>query len=526
MTSLPEAPRYRTTGPGTPGAPGPISAASAPGTVDSAAVAGAEDALEAIRKEGLTGRQLRMARRVAQKHGLAVTSDFDAVRQLRARGIDPFRRVNILDLTHGKADAAAPRPALPQVAAQPGQTLPGRAATAQVPSTDVRREAAMDERARELRQMQRDIARRRQRNLVLLGLRLLFFVALPTALAGYYFYRVATPMYATSSEFIIQQAEPPSAAGLGGLFQGTSMATQQDSISVQSYLGSREAMLRLDEDHGFRAHFSDPAIDPLQRLAPDATANDAYGVYGKRVELSYDPTEGLVRMEVSATSPEKSLEFSNALIGYAEEQVDQMTARLRRDQMAGALEAYEDAEAARTEALRELTRIQAAAEVLDPMAENSALMSRITALETQRDTLAIELAGLLDNVRPNAARVNATRARIDRIEAQIALVRSEITEGESGRLSQTEITARLREAEENYQARVLMVQEALSSMEAARQEANRQVRYLSMSVRPIPPDAPTYPRAFSNTAVAFLIFAGLYLMMAMTAAIIREQVSA
>ena len=39
--------------------------------------------LDAIRREGLTGRQLRMARRVAQKHGLAPTSDFDAVRLLR-----------------------------------------------------------------------------------------------------------------------------------------------------------------------------------------------------------------------------------------------------------------------------------------------------------------------------------------------------------------------------------------------------------------------------------------------------------
>ena len=35
--------------------------------------------LAAIRKEGLTGRQLRLARRVAQKQGLAATSDFDAL---------------------------------------------------------------------------------------------------------------------------------------------------------------------------------------------------------------------------------------------------------------------------------------------------------------------------------------------------------------------------------------------------------------------------------------------------------------
>jgi capsular polysaccharide transport system permease protein len=36
---------------------------------------------------------------------------------------------------------------------------------------------------------------------------------------------------------------------------------------------------------------------------------------------------------------------------------------------------------------------------------------------------------------------------------------------------------------------------------------------------------PSYPRAFENTAVALLIFAGIYLMMALTASILREQVS-
>ncbi|WP_293574562.1 hypothetical protein [Phaeobacter sp.] len=43
--------------------------------------------LDAIRKEGLTGRQLRIARRLAQKHNLPATSDFDAVRQLRLMGV-------------------------------------------------------------------------------------------------------------------------------------------------------------------------------------------------------------------------------------------------------------------------------------------------------------------------------------------------------------------------------------------------------------------------------------------------------
>ncbi len=70
-----------------------------------------------------------------------------------------------------------------------------------------------------------------------------------------------------------------------------------------------------------------------------------------------------------------------------------------------------------------------------------------------------------------------------------------------------------------------MVQQALQQMEAARIEANQQVRYLSLSVHPVAPDEATYPRAFENTVLAFLIFSGIYLMISLTASILREQVS-
>lgn len=513
MTTKPRIKRYRTTGPGKP-------AASVQGAVDDPQTVAGETDIDAIRKEGLTGRQLRMARRAAQKHGIAATSDFDAVRQLRERGVDPFQRGNVLELV----DA----PEAPVVTKMP-RTAKGKMSEDEVKlpaEPKPTAPAGLDERVGEVRRMQQEIARRRRKNLALLATRLLFFVLLPTLIAGYYFYRVATPMYATNSTFVIQQADGGAApGGLGGMLQGTSMATQQDAISVQNYLSSREAMLRLDDEVGFAAVFAAEGVDPIQRLEDGASLNDVYDVYRKRVKLSYDPTEGLVRMEVSAPDPALSQSYSEALIRYAEEQVDQMTARLRADQMKGAEDSFAAAEAARTAALAELTRVQAEAEVLDPVAENSALMGRITNLETQRDDQSLALSSLLDNLRPNQARVDATRAAITRLDEQIAALRAQITQADAGRKSRTEVAAVLREAEENYQFRLGLVQEALSQREAARIEANRQVRYLSMSERPIAPDEPTYPRAFENTAVSFFIFAGIYLMLALTAAILREQVS-
>ncbi len=526
----------------TPDAAGPA-AAAAPGP-------GAEAApptdLDAIRREGLTGRQLRMARRIAQKQGLAVTSDFDAVRQLRLKGIDPFRRANILELVvpQGAAagasaqqsgggggqggDVGPPRAGLP-IAGGGGDRIQLPQTVRRTPDLPSRETGTAPDpaaaRAAEIRAIQADIAWRRRRKLSMLFVRLSVFVGLPTLLVGWYFAVLATPMYATKSEFVIQQAESQGAAGLGGLFSGTSMATQQDSISVQSFLLSREAFRKLDAEEGFAAHFSADRIDPLRRLEPDASGEDAYRLYQKMVRVSYDPTEGLLKMEVVAADPAVSQRFSEALIGYAEERIDALTQRVREDAMQGARASYEEAEARRAEALQTWLDLQQELEVVDPIGETSVKTSQIAQLESQRQQLQLELQTRLNVQRPNQAQVDALRSQISGIDGLIAELRSDLTEATADGSSLASKNTELRLAEENYGFKTIMVQQALQQMETARIEANRQVRYLETGVAPLAPDMPTYPRVFENTSLAFLVFAGIYLMVSLTASILREQVS-
>ena len=537
MTTKPKASKFRirqdgnAAKPDTPAEAGPKvegAAKPAPSSVDanvaSPAQVASETSLDDIRKEGLTGRQLRMARRVAQKNGLAVTSDFDAVRQLRAMGVDPFQRNTILELVTpeggkdpkgGGDKQALGKIQLPQTVKQEQPNLP---------STQVA--SAKDRHTGEIERIQRDLAKRRRRKLALLATRLSTFVFLPTILVGWYFYVMATPMFATNSEFVIQQAEATaSPGGLGGLFQGTSLATQQDSIAVQSYLASRAAMLRLNEDHGFKDHFSSDDIDPIQRLDPDATNEAAFGVYAEKVKVSYDPTEGILRMEVIAADPQTSQTYSEALIGYAEEQVDQLTQRPRDAAMAGARENYENAEQRRTASLANLLTIQEDLQVADPVGETTALTAQISALEQQRQQLQLTLAERLGVRRPNQAQVDALNGQIASIGALIEEVRGQLSSSANSGPSLPEINTKLRLAEEDYAFQVLQVQAAQAQLDAAQIEANRQVRYLSLGVEPVAPDEATYPRAFENTILAFMIFAGIYLMLSLTASILREQVA-
>ncbi|WP_235962646.1 capsule biosynthesis protein [Jannaschia marina] len=513
---MPKALKYRTRPDGGFNRPGVTVPESAPATNRAQLAAAANDSASPAAPTGAapTGRQLRMARRIAQKHGLKVKSDQEAVEALRGQGIDPFERSNMLQLVPGQGQAAG--------AQVPAVSRPAPAPTQPQVTIDA------DHRAGEIMKIQRDIARRRRRRLALLATRLTFFVGLPTLIAAFYYYVIATPMYATKSEFIIQQADAATAGatGLGGLFSGTGLATQQDSISVQSYLLSRDALNRLDADLGFTAHFSQPEIDPLQRLEPDATRDDAYKLYQRVVEIGYDPTEGVIKMEVVAADPTVSAAFSDALIGYAEEQVDQLTARLRADQMQGAMDSFAAAEERMLEAQAKSVDLKERVGVGSALAEESLIYSQIGAIETEIRAERLRLDQLLANARPNQTRVEVAQSNVARLEAELETLRSSLTGTESDGGNLARATAELEVAQQELVTRQLLLQQAAQQLEVARTEANRQVRYLSTPVPPIAPDQATYPRSFENTLLAFLVFAGVYLMVSLTTAILREQVSA
>ncbi len=514
-------------------------------------------AVLAVKAEGLTSRQMRTAARLAAQHNISAASNEEAVVLLRRRGIDPFHRGSLSDLIgeearrsrEAAADEAKPVAATAEAktnaAAGDGGVALARIPVAQVPARQARNAVAQmraeapaappppplteGQRAKEILKIQRDIARRRRRRAFYLFLRLAVFVLLPTILTGYYYYKVATPLYETKTEFVIQKADVGGGGGsspLAGMLAGAGIAGNTDSVTVQSYLTSREAMMRLDKDVGFHRFLSDPAVDPLTRVPPDATNEAVYSAYRRMMKISFDPSEGVIKLAVQAVDPKLSEKQALAMISYAEEQVDNLTGRLRADQMKGAQQAYADAEAKVDAAQQRVLDLQQRLGVLDPTAESSLVMNRISALEGEVQKKKLELAQLQSNPTPNAARVAGVKGDIARLTDTIEQERALLTQRSENKESLAQMSGELRIADAELLTRQQMLGTAAAQVETARIEANKQVRYLSIGVPPVPPDVPTYPRAFENTLIAFLIFSGIYLMLSLTAAILREQLSA
>ncbi len=500
------------------------------GQVTSARVTRAETDIDAIRREGLTGRQLRMARRVAQKNNLPATSDFDAVRLLRQNGIDPFQRSNMLELVvpqgggeaheGGAPDAFSGTPDNKTSKVQLPQTVPLQKQT--LPSTDL---SPAERRNREIGEIQRDIMMRRRRKMILLLTRLSFFVMLPTLIVGWYFNFVATPMYSSKAEFLILQADNTGGSGLGGLLTGTQFATNQDAIATQRFLQSIDAMIELDEDIGYKAHFLQNWIDPIQRLGDNPTNEEAFKTYSKNTSVGYDPTEGVIRMEVSAADPLVAEDFANRLISYAEDQVNNLSQTKRGNQMEDAIGGFGNAQIERRKAQEALVDLQQKGAILDPEGVIAALRGQINNIELQLQEKGLQLAALEDNARPNKAKVEGARGDIRRLNDLLKRLNTRMIDASQGENSLAQLTVRIQMAQADLATRDMMLQSALQQVEQTRMEASRQVRYLTISVAPVAAQEPSYPRKFENTVLAFLIFSGIYLMMSLTASILREQVT-
>ncbi|QPH52401.1 capsule biosynthesis protein [Pontivivens ytuae] len=384
----------------------------------------------------------------------------------------------------------------------------------------------LDPRDAEIEAIQRELVQRRRRRFVLLWLRLAFFVVLPTFLVGNYYYNHATPFYSSEAVFQIKPANASmmEASG-GGLLSSSPLGLISDSIAVQDFLTSREAMRVLDAELDLLAHYSDPDIDPIQRLPADASENDAFALYKDRVLVGFDTTEGVMRMEVITADPAMSASVARRLIELAEERVDEMSDRNEGDAVDSAQEVLTDAEAQLDEAYDRVLELQERRGIFSADVEVGLVQGQIAALTSALEERRLSLAALLDNARPNQAQVRVLNAEIARLEQAIEEQRALVVNSQPDARSLARISAELERAQQELEIRQVMVTTAVESLEIARRATAQQNAFLERAVNPVQPVVPSYPRAFEYTVLAFVIFFATYMMVSLTISILREQMS-
>lgn len=381
-------------------------------------------------------------------------------------------------------------------------------------------------RAERVEAIRRDLVKRRRRKGGGMLLKLWGFVLLPTLLVAYFLWFVATDMYESESKFFVESADggSPAASGLLSSFIGG--GGSNDPVAVQTYIYSRDVLRLLDADQAWIAHFQSPDLDVLNRLKEDASFEESYEHYQEKVTVSYDPIEGIIEMAVVASDPDTANRFNQAIIGYAEKMVDELSDRIRVD-------AIRDADANLAEAEDKLKAAQLAEaeirkkqEIFSVETEVANAMSIITGMETELEALTARLTNLRRVTSESDPRVQRIRNQVETLENQIERRRASIvgTASDQNR-SLADINADLARAQFDVQAAMAIFSSALQTGELARANASRQHRYLSVVSAPSMPDEANYPQKPQMLALAFITFLGFYIVFSLTASLIREQAS-
>ena len=231
-----------------------------------------------------------------------------------------------------------------------------------------------------------------------------------------------------------------------------------------------------------------------------------------------------MRMEVSAPDPAMAKVFSEKLIEYAEERVDQLSVEKRIDALEIAQISLDDAKQQRREAQIRMVRLQEQSGV-NLEGTIAGIQSLVNNVELQLQEKQLALAIQQANPRPNASKVAALESEISVLTQELAKQSARLTNATGGQSSLAASSAEIQMAQADVATADLVLQTALETMRQSQIEASKQVRYLTVSVSPVASEDPSYPRSFENTVLAFLVFSGIYLMISLTASVLREQVS-
>jgi capsular polysaccharide transport system permease protein len=363
-------------------------------------------------------------------------------------------------------------------------------------------------------------------------------VILPILASAAYFAFLAVDRYAVEIKFAIRSPSGTTSSDLLGLVSGTanSNSTVADSWMVVEYLESREFLEALSRQVDLKDLYAAPRGDILTQLPVDATTEDMVDFLPSVVSASFESATQIITVETQAFTPDGAtrmaqvvLEASSTLINAVSEKARQDTVRLAEQEVIRAEEALR---AQRTA----IATFRETEQKIDPTASVATQEGVLAQLQNRLASTRTELSSLREFLAPEAPSVRVLQSQIDSLERQIDAERARLGIGNGEAKATpgtgTSVTDSLNRSVTLYEAlkvdldfRERAYLSALSSLEAARIEADRQQRYVATFVTPSQPQSARYPQVTLSMiligTVAFLIWG----VLAMFLHILREHLT-
>lgn len=332
-------------------------------------------------------------------------------------------------------------------------------------------------------------------------------VFIPTLIAVIYFGLMASDIYISESRFVVRSQEQQNVSPLGMLLRGTGFArSQDDAYTVQNYILSRDAMQSLDKDFRIKEQYSDPAIDVYRRFPGIYWWDDSYehfhGYYQKMVGVQLDSASSIIILSTRAFSADTAWQINRRLLDLAEALVNRLNERGRQD-----LISYAAREVAAAEERAKATAFSLAGYrndqgVIDPEKQSSIPLQQVAKLQDELIATKVQILQL--------QKLASDNPQLPVLQQRARLLDSEM-EAEMGRIAGAGDSSLAGKAAE-YQRLTLekefadkMLASAMSTLEQARNEAQRQQLYLERIALPSKPDAAMEPRRLQTIIAVFAV---------------------
>jgi capsular polysaccharide transport system permease protein len=353
-------------------------------------------------------------------------------------------------------------------------------------------------------------------------------VILPTLLSLLYFGFYATDIYVSESSYVVRSPnqQPAASSGLGAILQGAGFSgfskAPDDVYAISEYIRSRDALNYLDEKLDLHTAWQSRDIDLFHRFNPlgrDDSREELYDYYLKRVKVGANPASAITTLNVSGFTPEQVLEMNKLLLGKAEELVNILNERGRNDLIRFAEKEVQLAEDKAKEAAEALSEFRNTQAVVDPEKQTMLHFEQISRLQEEL----IRTRGQLTQLKvfaPDSPHPPALELRAQTLEAEIASETEKITGGENSLASKAAEYQRL-QLEREFADKQLAI--AMTALEGARNEAQRQQLYLETIAKPSLPDDATYPKRLRGIATTLILGLVAWGILAMLLAGVREH---
>jgi capsular polysaccharide transport system permease protein len=297
---------------------------------------------------------------------------------------------------------------------------------------------------------------------------------------------------------------------------------RQDAYLLRDYILSADLLARLDEALGLRAAWSDPAIDPIWRLAADASDEDFLDYYRDMIAATIDTESGIMTVELQGFAPAPTRAALEMILAESEALVNEISNRLAREQLDFINGEIEDNSRRLREAKAALLGFQNEYGVVDPNEEAGLVVGVIAQMEVSLAEDKAELSVLRSYLGNTAHEVVAMRSRIAAKTAQVEAQKKRLTgAGDDERLNR--VMARFEELRFDLEFANERYRLALLALEGAQIEASRKVKSLVVVDRPNLPDEALYPdRPYILATVAAFLLMGFAIFSVILAAI-REH---